>query len=57
MFYWVLDFVEDLKDCVRLGWGEVYGMVSLVVKGFSGQVIQLDGVSGWVDFGNYGIFC
>ena len=57
MSYWALDSVEDLKDRPRLGWGEAHGTVSLVAKGLSGQAIQLDGVSGWVDLGNLGTFC
>ena len=28
--------------------------MSLVAKGLSGQAIQLDGASGWVDFGDLG---
>ncbi|XP_022778579.1 uncharacterized protein LOC111320153, partial [Stylophora pistillata] len=52
--YWPLDSVEDLKDRARLGWGQAHGAVSLVAKGLSGQAIQLDGASGWVDLGDLG---
>lgn len=41
-----------MKDRARLGWGKVHGGVSLDSKGLSGQALQLDGVSGWIDLGD-----
>ena len=52
MSYWTLDSLEELKDRAKVGWGKAHGGVSLDSKGLSGQAIQLDGVSGWIDLGD-----
>lgn len=57
MSYWALDSLEELKDRARVGWGKAHGGVSLDTKGLSGQALQLDGVSGWIDFGDLGTAC
>lgn len=55
--YWALDSLEQLKDRARLGWGKAHGGVSLDPKGLSGQALQLDGVSGWIDLGDLDSAC
>ncbi len=46
-----------MKDRARLGWGKAHGGVSLDPKGLSGQALQLDGASGWIDLGNLDTAC
>ena len=57
MSYWALDSLEELKDRARVGWGKAHGGVSQDTKGLSGQAVQLDGLSGWIDFGDLATAC
>ena len=55
--YWALDSIEDMKDRARPVWGKAHGGVSLDPKGLSGQALQLDSVSGWIDLGDLVTAC
>ena len=57
MSYWALDSLEELNDRARVGRGKAHGGVSLDPKGLSNQALQLDGVNGWIDFGDLGTAC